>query len=414
MSTPAPRPRWFLPPLARAPLATLLLLVACDPGSRSPTGPEAPEAPDLAAQAARNAPDGYIVVFKPEVKDPRGAARRLAEREQAELRHTYARGLPGFSARMPAAAARRLAADPQVAYVEPNRIVRAFAAPTVQTPVGWNLDRIDRHPAKLDGRYGYTSTGAGVTVYVLDSGWGGEESEMSGRIVTIANFSGDATEDDLAGHGTHTTGTLASASYGVAKGAAVRMVKVLDQSASTTMESLLLALSLVIEDHEFVGGPAVANLSLGTERSQALNDAVTAVVAAGITVVVAAGNDGIDACNASPASAPAVLTVAASDRNDRAAAFSNYGPCVDLFAPGVDILSTWTYVYGPSAALASGTSSAAPHVTGAVARYLSLNPTASPAAVTAAILGKTSDNAITLSKLAKKTPNRLLYIDPSR
>ena len=407
MHAPVPRSTWLA-------VATVLLLAACDTGDQSPTGPEAPEIA-AAATSAEPAADDYIVVFKSEVKDVPGAARRLAAREKAELRHTHQPALRGFSARMSAAAAKRLAADPLVAFVEPDQIVRGTAAPAVQLAAEWNLDRIDRHPNKLDQRYGYTSTGAGVTVYVLDSGWGGAEGDLGGSIVTIGNFTEELADRDLAGHGTHVSGTIGSTAYGVAKGAAIRMVKVLDQNLVGTTTAVIRAINLVIADHVQHGGPAVINMSLGAGRSEAVNGAATFAVQMGISVVAAAGNDAVDACGLSPASAPGVLAVGASDRLDRAATFSNYGPCVDLFAPGVDILSTWLSPGGTSsAALSSGTSIAAPHVTGAVARYLSLNPTASPAAVTAAILGEATAGAITFAKVAKKTPNRLLYIDPNK
>ena len=247
-----PRPRWSVPRLAAVPITTLLLLGACDTGDQSPTGPEAPGVA-AAARSAEPAPDDDIVVFKSEVKDVPGAARRLAAREKAELHDTYQPALRGFSARMSAAAAKRLESDPLAAYVEPNRIVRGSAAPALQFPAEWNLDRIDRHPNKLDQLYGYTSTGEGVTVDVLDSGWGGAEGDLGGSIVTIGNSSDELDDGDLAGHGTHVSGTIGSTAYGVAKGAAIRMVKVLDHNAVGTTTGIIRAINRVVEDHYLLG-----------------------------------------------------------------------------------------------------------------------------------------------------------------
>lgn len=282
--------------------------------------------------------------------------------------------LKGFAGEISSAAVAALSRDPRVAAIEPDRPVRLAGSVT------WGLDRVDQRKSRLNGVYSYVRTGAGVTAYVVDSGIRYSHREFGGRAVFgVDLLGGDGS--DCTGHGTHVAGTIGGASYGVAKAVRLVSVRMIDCSGTGTVSDLIAALDWIAVQRS---GPAVTNISLVSDTSAALDQAVGALIATGVPVVAAAGNDGADACNVSPARVPGALTIGATDKADTRTSFSNFGNCVDWFAPGMYITSASNNSDTESAVL-SGTSMATPHTTGAAALYLEENPTASPGEVEAGL-----------------------------
>ncbi|MEU4565026.1 S8 family peptidase [Micromonospora sp. NPDC023956] len=322
----------------------------------------------------------------------------LARRYGGKVGHRYGHALNGFEVRLPEATARRLAADPAVAWVEQNHTMRATAT---QPGPPWNLDRIDQRTAAPDGGYSYTGTGHGIPVYVVDSGIRITHTQFGGR----ASYGYDVVDvdpvaDDCTGHGTHTAGVVGGSTYGVAKSARLIAVRVLDCSDTTTLSTVIHGLEW-LTDHHVTGQPAVALMNVVGVHSTALNSAVQFSISSGISYAVAAGNDNANACSYSPAPVATAIRVGATQPDDTRAGFSNYGTCVDLHAPGVNVLSAW-HTGTAASAFASGTSAAAPHVAGAAARVLQRYPTWSPSQVKAYLTGQTTP----VGNL------RLLYLDP--
>jgi len=269
----------------------------------------------------------------------------------------------------------------------------------------WGLDRIDQGTLPLNSLYYAGGTGAGVTAYIVDTGIRSTHVEFTGRMLSGATAISDGQgTNDCNGHGTHVAGTVGGTTYGVAKQVSLVPVRVFGCTGRGSTSDVISGINWAIGNHG--SGPAVMNLSLGGSYSKSMNDAIAAAVADGISVEVAAGNDAVDACTASPASEPTALTVAASNITDGFAYFSNFGTCVDLIAPGVDITSAWN-TGDTAVATISGTSMATPHVAGAAAAYLSLFPAATPAQVASALLAVTSSNQIT--SVPDGTPNELLF-----
>ncbi|BFU46787.1 S8 family peptidase [Krasilnikovia sp. MM14-A1004] len=289
-----------------------------------------------------------------------------------------------------------------MAYVTPGREVAA--ASSEKSPPSWGLDRVDQRGRSLSGRYTYPTTGgAGVTVYVLDSGIRISHRDFGGRARYGWDFIGhDARADDCNGHGTHVAGTVGGSRYGVAKRVRLVAVRVLDCKGRGSYAQIIAGINWITAH---AARPAVVNMSIEGPPSRALDDAVHRSVAAGITFVVAAGNDSRDACRVSPAREPSALTVGATDRRDRRARFSNYGRCLDLFAPGQAIVSDWTSSNHAHQAM-SGTSMAAPHVAGAAALLLAAHPAWQPASVRVALLRAASRHKI--SSAGRRSPNLLL------
>ena len=272
-------------------------------------------------------------------------------------------------------------------------IPQASSTPDVPTAV-WGLDRIDQRGLPLDGRYGRVSNGAGVTAYIIDTGVLSTHSEFAGRMVSgYSSISDSYGTEDCNGHGTHVAGTVAGTNYGVAPSAAIVPVRVLDCTGSGTTAGVIAGIDWVVS-HHVAGSPAVANMSLGGGRSAALDLAVQRGIADGVTFVVAAGNSSANACLSSPAGEPLAITVGSSTSADARSSFSNFGTCVDLFAPGSNITSAWI---GSSTATAvkSGTSMASPHVAGIVALGLESSPSSTPAQMAAWLTASATSGVLT-------------------
>jgi subtilisin family serine protease len=378
-------------------------VVGCSDTSTAPVDGAtlAPTAATFARTPSRKLAGRYIVVLRNTVTDVEGAAHALIARHGGRLRHTYKAALRGFALELSDSAAAALRAEPGVAYVEEDQTVSATG---IQTGADWGLDRMDQRSLPLDGSFSYGGDGTGVTAYIIDTGINFTHSEFGGRAVTgVDEVTSGGTAADCNGHGTHVAGTVGGTTYGVAKKVKLVAVRVLDCSGNGTSSGVIAGLDWVAA-HRLL--PAVANLSLGGDFSQALNDAIEHTIAAGVSVVVAAGNSAVDACTSSPASAPHAITTGATDRTDTFASFSNYGSCVKINAPGVSITSAWIGSNSATAA-ASGTSMASPHVAGAAAAYLQSHPSATPAQVQSALVGAATTG--TVQSIASGTPNLLLY-----
>ena len=319
----------------------------------------------------------------------------------------FGHALNGFVATMSADEVSRLESDPNVVGVERDSIVTA-ATDEINPP--WGLDRIDQPALPFDHNYSYGSTGKGVTAYIVDSGIRTTHTDFAGRILPgwYADFHDGTGVEDCNGHGTHVAGIIGGTTYGVAKEVSLVPVKILPCSGATLVSTVVAGLDWIIANHH-AGVPAVANMSIGGNASGSLDAAVNAVIADGVTVVVAAGNDATSSCQYSPARVPAAITVGATDSHDQVASYSNHGPCNDLFAPGSSILSAWDTSNTATATL-SGTSMASPHVTGAVARILQTAPSSTPAEVAALL-----DSDVTTGVLhgtSADDPDKLLNLAP--
>jgi len=362
----------------------------------------------VAAPSALGAPaeDRWIVVLK-DNSDPRGVAAEHRARHGAEVRHVYSHALKGYAARIPGSQLGALRADGRVAYIEQDGEVRAWAT---QTNATWGLDRVDQRLRTLDGTFSYTRTGSGVRSYIIDTGIRFSHTEFGGRAVSGYDAVDlGTTADDCNGHGTHVAGTVGGATYGVAKATTLVGVRVLDCAGSGTWSGVIAGIDWVTGDHAS-GAPAVANMSLGGGANTAVDDAVKRSIADGISYAVAAGNGNSggraqDACKYSPARVPAAMTIGATDRADKKTSWSNYGSCVDWFAPGYQITSAW-YQNDTQTNTISGTSMATPHTAGVAALYLQGFPTATPGQVRDAVHANTTKGTVTSSKTAN---NNLVF-----
>ena len=380
--------------------AAFASLVGCT--DDSPTTP-AGEAPLLthSTESAR-IPDRYIVVFSANVHDAPGLAERLVREHQGTLYHTYEHTIRGFAARLSAAAVQALRRNPNVEYVAEDGWVEL--ALSTQSNATWGLDRIDQHDLPLNASYRYRSTGQGVRAYVIDTGIRTSHSEFGGRASVGADFVGDGQNgQDCNGHGTHVAGTIGGQIYGVAKAARLISVRVFDCYGTPAPSSrIIAAVDWVTANAQ---KPAVVNMSLAGGYYAPTNDALQASISRGITYVVGAGNDTTDACTKSPASTPAAITVGATTSSDTRSPFSNWGTCVDVFAPGSAITSAW-WGSDIQTVTISGTSMATPHVAGVAALYLERDPTASPAIVHEAITKNATVGR--LYDVGPGSPNRLV------
>ncbi|QKW13605.1 MULTISPECIES: S8 family peptidase [unclassified Micromonospora] len=345
----------------------------------------------------------YIVVLKDGQQLTRAGAERVTTRYGGgQVDRLYGRTVNGYSATLTERAARRLAADPTVAYVEQNQRVQALA--TQPNPPSWGLDRIDQRNLPLNQSFTYGPSN-GVRIYVVDTGVRISHQDFGGRAVHGYDaVDNDYNTDDGNGHGTFVASVAAGSAYGVAKNATVVGVRVLNNSGSGTTAGVIAGVDWVTAN---ATRPAVANLSLGGGASTTLDAAVRRSINAGITYAIAAGNSGVPATGTSPARVTEALTVGATDRTDTRPTWSNYGTALDLFAPGVSITAAWR-TSNTATYTGSGTSFAAPHVAGAAAIYLRNNPSASPATVNAAIVAAATPNVVV--NPGAGSPNRLLYI----
>ncbi|GAB2574083.1 hypothetical protein GCM10027034_00250 [Ramlibacter solisilvae] len=343
----------------------------------------------------------YIVVFNNTVADPDDESDRTVRAHGGRRHHSYSSVLKGFAATLSDNAVEKLRHDPRVAFIEQDQTVSLSGSQNAAT---WGLDRIDQADRPLDTVYHYSRTGAGVNAFIIDTGIRPDHVEFTGRLLPGFSSVSDANgTNDCNGHGTHVAGTVGGTTWGVAKQVSLIPVRVLNCQGSGTWSGVIAGIDWVAKS---TLRPAVANMSLGGANSAAVNAAVANAVAKGVTMVVAAGNENANACNSSPASEPTAITVGATTDADARASFSNYGSCVDVFAPGVNITSAWNTA-GNATNTISGTSMATPHVTGVAALALAANPSASPAAVGEFIA--VNATAGRLTSLNTGSPNRLLY-----
>ena len=350
--------------------------------------------------------DRYIVVFKPGVAQPAAEAARLmaAAGPAAQLHHVYGTAIKGFAATLPPAAVAALQRNPNVASIEQDQTVQLSAS---QNEATWGLDRIDQVDRPLDSVYQYTRTGQGVFAFILDTGIRSDHVEFGGRVLPGYTVIDDGRgTQDCDGHGTHVAGTVGSAKWGVAKQVSLVPVRVLNCRGSGTWSGVIAGIDWVAASGL---RPAVGNMSLGGGKTTSVNAAVAGAVGRSVTMVVAAGNSSADACAYSPASEPSALTVGATTSSDARASYSNWGSCLDLFAPGSSITSAW-YTSSTASNTLSGTSMASPHVAGVAALVLEGQPTATPAAVGSALAAIASQNKVTSAGTG--SPNLLAYSAP--
>ncbi|MCM2279559.1 MAG: S8 family serine peptidase [Oligoflexia bacterium] len=339
-------------------------------------------------------PGRFIVTLKSDV-----SARDVAHEHRVAPDRVYRNALQGFAGALSDSAREGLLRDARVARIEPDVRLRLFQ--TQGNPT-WSLDRIDQRALPLDASYSSPTTGSGVRAYILDTGIRMSHADFGGRAsFGFDAFGGDGS--DCNGHGTHVSGTVGGAAFGVAKGVSLVAVRVLDCAGSGSLSGVLAGIDWVIANRAL---PAVANLSLGGSANSTLDTAIQRLIAAGVATSVAAGNDGRDACRYSPSRVPEAMTIGASDRSDTKASWSNLGDCVDFFAPGVSITSAWNGSDSGTNTI-SGTSMAAPHAAGAAALLLELDPGATPASIRDTLFAATTKNVI-LS--ANTVNNHLLYV----
>ncbi|MGH3390250.1 MAG: S8 family peptidase [Actinomadura sp.] len=371
---------------------------------------QAAEGDILSAAGAKVVPGSYIVVLKSGTvsrSEVRSSARTLTARHGGAVSRTFGSALRGFSVKSTEAQARRLAADPRVAFVQHNVIHRV--AETQTNPPSWGLDRVDQRNLPLNQAYEFSTRAAGVHAYVIDTGIRTAHSDLGGRASIGFDAIGDGQNgQDCNGHGTHVSGTVGGSSFGIAKGVSLVGVRVLDCEGSGTTEQVVAGIDWVTAN---AVKPAVANMSLGGGVDAALDNAVTRSINSGVSYAIAAGNGILglfpqNACNTSPARVPAAITVSVTDDTDTKASWGNFGTCVDIFAPGIDITSAWN-TSNTATETISGTSMSTPHVAGAAALYLAGHPSATPQQVRDALVANATTGVV--RSPGNGSPNRLLF-----
>ncbi|HEX6682335.1 MAG TPA: S8 family serine peptidase [Candidatus Limnocylindrales bacterium] len=375
--------------------------------SGAPAGGAPPaEGVILAANSSTAISGSYIVVLNDVVAaaSVHASATGLANRYGALVRETWQDALKGFHANMSAAQARRLAADPSVKYVEQDQVMTI--SDTQVNPPSWGLDRIDQRNLPLNQSYAHPNHGEGVTAYIIDTGIRTTHNDFGGRATWGTNTTGDGNNTDCNGHGTHVASTTGGTAYGVAKAVSLVAVKVLNCAGSGSTTGVIAGIDYVTSNHQ-PGVPAVANMSLGGGLSTAQNNAVTNSINDGVVYAVAAGNSNANACNFSPASTPAAITLGATQSNDARASFSNFGTCLDLFTPGVSITAAWM-TSNTATNTISGTSMASPHAAGIAAIIKRANPSFTPAQVRDSMVADATTNVVT--NPGTGSPNRLGFV----
>ncbi|GIH04801.1 hypothetical protein Rhe02_28680 [Rhizocola hellebori] len=379
------------------------LLVGAVTAAFTATPVSAADGSILGVGTDRVVPDSYVVVLKSNV-DADSAQSSLLSRFGGKPGQSWRAALKGFELNASEAVAKKIAGDPSVSFVQRNGI---YTIQGVQpNPPSWGLDRIDQPNLPLDNSYTYPNTASNVTAYIIDTGIRTTHVDFGGRAVWGFNAV-DTNNTDCHGHGTHVAGTTGGTSYGVAKGVSLVAVKVLNCQGSGTTAQVVGGINFVTGDHD-PGELAVANMSLGGGVDTAIDSAVSTSIADGVTYAIAAGNSNQNACNFSPARVPEAITLGASDINDARASFSNFGTCLDLFAPGVNITSAWGVGDDTTTMTISGTSMATPHAAGAAALILSANTSFTPAQVRNAMVAAAVPNKITSPGTG--SPNLLLQV----
>jgi subtilisin family serine protease len=376
-----------------------LALAACS--ETTPTAQNSENEPSLSA-ATSNGPSvaGRFIVTLRERTDPAAVAREHGIRPN----YVYTHALNGFAGSMSDAARLGLLRDHRVARVEPDGIARIV---TTEANATWGLDRVDQHNLPLSGTFNYTKTGNGVTAYIIDTGILFAHNEFGGRATSGYDAVDGGSADDCNGHGTHVSGTVGGATYGIAKGVSLVAVRVLDCGGSGSWSGVIAGLDWVTANHKT---PAVANMSLGGAANSSVDDAVRRMIASGVATAIAAGNGnqggrGQDACKYTPARVAEAMTIGATDKTDTKTSWSNYGSCVDWLAPGLGITSAWNTSTTATNTI-SGTSMATPHTTGVAALYLEGNPAASPQTVRDALDAATTKHIVAR---ANTVNNNLLF-----
>jgi aqualysin 1 len=361
-------------------------------------------------KAAEPIPNRYIVVLnktalRSQEETSDRSAGRLASRYGGAVDKVFNHALQGFSAEMTPEAAEQMSNDPDVLFIEEDSYI---SVNTTQPNAPWGLDRVDQRSVPLNNAYSYANTGSGVHVYVIDTGIRTSHAEFGGRATADFDSMYDGQNgNDCHGHGTHVAATIGGTSYGVAKNVRLHAIRVLACNGVGTVSTAVEGIDWVTANRI---SPAVANMSMGSAASPLMDFAVQGSIDAGVTYVVAAGNSAGDACQVSPARLGSAITVGASDQSDVRAPFSNFGSCVDLFAPGVGITSAWAW-NDFATFTASGTSMASPHVAGAVALYFEDNPNATPTQAAAALLGTATSG--TMNPMGDGSPNLMLFTAPN-
>ena len=384
-------------------LLPFFALAACSDGSDVVTSARAPEAPVFSAAAGQGIDGSYMVVLN-DGADPRSVAAVAG----VNPRYVYSAALNGFAGRLNAGQLNALQHNPNVKYIEQDGIATTTIT---QSGATWGIDRTDQRALPLNSTYNYTNTGVGVTAYIIDTGVDMAHAEFGGRAVFgFDAFTDGQNGNDCNGHGTHVAGTVGGATYGIAKGVALVAVRVLDCAGSGSWSGVVAGIDWAAANH-VAGTPATANMSLGGGASTTVDDAVKRLIADGVATAVAAGNGNRagrqdDACKYSPARVPEAITIGATTRTDAKASYSNYGTCVDFFAPGSGITSAWIGAGTTETSTISGTSMATPHVAGVAALYLQSNPLATPLQVRDALFAATTKGVVTSSSTAN---NHLLF-----